>query len=209
MSNDTENELEALDYYTLLDLALDATTDEIRAAFRRFALRYHPDRFAGEPADVAARALAIYRRGTEAIGVLSDPAQRRAYDTVLARGEKRLKDDPTSLLQRAAPPPAPPPKVATFGKPSEASPRASRPKRPTKKSMRAMRAVPKSAPPPAPAAPAIKSPQARAFYDRAQAAVAAGDLRGAWRMLKAAVDAEPGNGALESALYAVERQFRA
>lgn len=226
--DETDAELAALDYYTLLGVAQDATREQIRAAFRRFALRYHPDRFVDQPPALAARALSIYRRGGEAIDVLADPVQRKAYDAVLARGEKRLKDDPAVLLRRvaaaaapspprapaapAATPPAPPAdeKVATFGKPSERNPRASRPKRATKKSLRALRPpVTKPAAAPRPSGPTIKSPQAKAFHDRAQAAIAAGDLRGAWRMLKAAVEAEPDNHELERALYAVERQFRA
>jgi curved DNA-binding protein CbpA len=225
---DTDDELAQLDYYTLLGLTKDASHDEVRAAFRRFALRYHPDRFVDETEALAARALAIYRRGAEAFDVLSDPTERAAYDAVLARGQKRLTEDPAVLLRRAAAPakeapaarPAPAPKaaapaeekLATFGKPSERDLRAARPRRATKKSLRAMRAPtakPAPAAPRTPPAPVIRSPQAKAFHDRAQAAIAQGDLRGAWRMLKAAVDAEPDNAELERALYAVERQFRA
>lgn len=239
-------ELDALDYYTLLGVAEDATRADIRAAFRRFALRYHPDRFAGQSEALATRALTIYRRGAEAVDVLCDPQQRRAYDAVLERGEKRLTDDAVAALRHVEPvhakkpPQAPPPQatpakppapkpapeVATFSKPG-AGVRASRPRPPraSKPSKRAMPAVSAGAaplsPPPKPAAavapkPAaaptralrIQSPQARAFFERANEAKAKGDLRGAWRMLKAAVEAEPDNAALESELYAVERHFR-
>lgn len=254
------SELDALDYYTLLGVTEEATRAEIRAAFRRFALRYHPDRFAGQSEALSTRALTIYRRGAEAVDVLCDPQQRKAYDAVLKRGEKRLTDDAVAALRSlepvvskkaqqhaapsavasaasaapsaaapAAPSPAsavgakpkPAPDVATFSKPG-AGVRASRPRPPraSKPSKRAMPAVSPARPNlgspnevTAPAAPPartlrIQSPQARAFFERALDAKAKGDLRAAWRMLKAAVEAEPDNAALESELYAVERHFR-
>jgi curved DNA-binding protein CbpA len=88
-------ELDQLDYYSLLGIEPTATDDELRRAFRKFALRYHPDRYAGAPEDKIARATAIYRRGSEAVEVLGDPVQRRAYDAALARGETRLTAEPT------------------------------------------------------------------------------------------------------------------
>lgn len=233
-------ELDALDYYTLLGIERDADRTEVRAAFRRFALRYHPDRFAGEPPERQARALAIYRRGAEAVDVLCDVEQRAAYDAVLGTGAKRLTDDALATLRRMANapakappapakpakapkaaslrPPAPTSQGAVAAIPSFAKPGAGvrgsrpRPARTSKTSRRAMPAVdggkrPRTVPPP-PSAPQIKSPQARAFLQRAMDAKAEGDLRAAWRMLKAAVEAEPGNTLLEKELYAVERTFR-
>ena len=91
MSND--DRLDQLDYYTLLGVARDAGGDDVKRAFRAFARRYHPDRFAGQDAEKIARATRIYRRGSEAVQTLSDPAARRAYDAVLAKGELRLKSD--------------------------------------------------------------------------------------------------------------------
>jgi curved DNA-binding protein CbpA len=85
--------LDLLDYYTLLGLALDASPDDIKAAFRRFARKYHPDLFAGAPAEKLARASQIYRRGSEAYQILTDPVSRRAYDRVLRLGKLRLSAD--------------------------------------------------------------------------------------------------------------------
>ncbi len=81
--------LERLDYYTLLQVSRDVTAPELRRAFRRFARKFHPDRFAHDPIK-ARRAEQIYRRGTEAFQVLLDPVSRRAYDEVLQAGSLRL-----------------------------------------------------------------------------------------------------------------------
>ena len=90
------SDLDQLDYYTLLGVEPRATDDELKRAFRKFALRYHPDRFAGADAEKIERATTIYRRGSEAIEVLGDPAQRKAYDAALARGQLRLTTDPSA-----------------------------------------------------------------------------------------------------------------
>ena len=50
------DQLDKLDYYTLLGVESDATTDEIKRAFRKFALRYHPDRHVESGPEAVARA---------------------------------------------------------------------------------------------------------------------------------------------------------
>jgi len=87
MANDR---LEQLDYYTLLSVEQDASTADVKRAFRRFARKYHPDRFAGAPDEKRERANAIYRRGSEGVQVLCDPAARKLYDLALQRGILRL-----------------------------------------------------------------------------------------------------------------------
>lgn len=84
--------LEQLDYYTLLGLEPEVSTDDVRRAFHRFAAKYHPDRFVagGAGPDKVERAAQIYRRGAEAYKVLTDPRQRKAYDAQLANGQLRF-----------------------------------------------------------------------------------------------------------------------
>lgn len=92
--------LDQLDYYTLLSVAEDASADAVRDAFHAFALRYHPDRFAGAPAEKQERAAQIYRRGAEGYRVLMSPSSRRRYDEGLARGRLRLSPEIERETQR-------------------------------------------------------------------------------------------------------------
>ncbi len=65
----------ARDYYGTLGVGRDATTDQIKKAFRRIARETHPDANPGDP-ESAAR----FREAAEAYEVLSDPDRRRRYD---------------------------------------------------------------------------------------------------------------------------------
>ncbi|MBW2528953.1 MAG: molecular chaperone DnaJ [Deltaproteobacteria bacterium] len=66
---------EKRDYYELLGVAQDATTDDIRKAYRKLALKHHPDRNAG-----SREAEAKFKEVTEAYQVLSDADKRQRYD---------------------------------------------------------------------------------------------------------------------------------
>jgi DnaJ-class molecular chaperone len=65
------------DYYETLGVPSDATDKQIKAAYRKLAFQYHPDRNTGEP-DSANRMKAI----NEAYAVLSNPSKRRDYDSL-------------------------------------------------------------------------------------------------------------------------------
>ena len=66
------------DYYAVLGVTPTASRDEIRAAFRRLARRYHPDvNLSGEDDAAANESM---RRLIGAYEVLNDPRRRMAYD---------------------------------------------------------------------------------------------------------------------------------
>lgn len=97
------DKLDQLSYYNLLKVPQDATADAVKQAFHKFAMKYHPDRFAGSPEKKRARASEVYRRGAEAYRILCDPVRRKAYDKGLVEG--LLRFDPH--LKREEPAAAP------------------------------------------------------------------------------------------------------
>ncbi len=65
------------DYYEVLGISKNASEAEIKKAYRRLAMKYHPDRNAGEG---AAEAEKKFKEAKEAYEVLSDGQKRAAYD---------------------------------------------------------------------------------------------------------------------------------
>src|SRR5215472_13139343 len=63
------------DYYKVLDVPKTATEAEIKKAYRRLAMKYHPDR---NPDDKEAEER--FKEAKEACEVLTDPQKRAAYD---------------------------------------------------------------------------------------------------------------------------------
>ena len=84
--------LDRIDYYALLGVSRDAPVEQIRDAFHKFALRFHPDQHVGDT-EAQGRVLRIFKRGSEGYRVLLDPVLRARYDTALSRGESRHTPD--------------------------------------------------------------------------------------------------------------------
>ncbi len=63
-------------YYSLLGIPAGATSEEVKSAFRRMALKYHPDRNPGNEGEAEVK----FKEINEAYGVLGNVERRRDYD---------------------------------------------------------------------------------------------------------------------------------
>src|SRR5687768_17359221 len=63
------------DYYEILEISREATPDEIKKAYRKKALQFHPDKNPGD-----SKAEKKFKEISEAYEVLSDEKKRQIYD---------------------------------------------------------------------------------------------------------------------------------
>jgi molecular chaperone DnaJ len=63
------------DYYEVLEVSREVAALELKSAYRRLALKYHPDRNPNDP-----KAAEKFKEASEAYAVLSDPEKRQRYD---------------------------------------------------------------------------------------------------------------------------------
>lgn len=69
------------DYYAVLGVSKDASDEEIKKAYRRMAMKYHPDHAKGDQ-----KAEDQFKKISEAYAVLSDKEKRRQYDRFGSEG---------------------------------------------------------------------------------------------------------------------------
>lgn len=65
------------DYYSILGVSKDASPEEMKKAYRKQAIKWHPDKHKGEDKDMADRK---FKEINEAYQILSDTQKRQAYD---------------------------------------------------------------------------------------------------------------------------------
>ncbi|MCD6262092.1 MAG: J domain-containing protein [Deltaproteobacteria bacterium] len=77
------------DYYKILGVSKSATPEEIKKAYRKLALKYHPDRNKGD-----ASAEEKFKEISEAYAVLCDPEKKKQYDMFGSEGfQKRYTQE--------------------------------------------------------------------------------------------------------------------
>ena len=68
------------DYYSVLGINKGSSDDEIKKAYRKQAMKYHPDRNEGD-----SKAESKFKDISEAYAVLSDKKKRREYDQLVQK----------------------------------------------------------------------------------------------------------------------------
>ena len=85
------------DHYALLGLRRDASLDEIKKAYRKLAMRHHPDRTQNNARDTE-----IFKAVAVAFAILSNPEKRAEYDRHLAAAEQPAANPRRRRAQTAA-----------------------------------------------------------------------------------------------------------
>jgi len=102
--------------YEVLSVPRDATADEIKSAYRRLCMAYHPDKDVHARAEIRKQLEARFIELQDAYQILSDPDKRQKYDKLINRKSQQNTNQSatrsassTNNSSSAAPPPPPPP----------------------------------------------------------------------------------------------------
>ena len=95
------------DYYKTLNVGMGASREDVIAAYRTAAKRFHPDRFRSKSAELQQEGTRRMQAVNEAYDILKDPERRRAYDRIFVAATTPRPRSDTNPIHRQTPPPAP------------------------------------------------------------------------------------------------------
>jgi DnaJ-class molecular chaperone len=171
--------LDKVSHYELLGVQPGSGGDALKRAFQGFAATFHPDVHMHRSREERDSVNKIFKRGTEAYRVLSDPA-------LSARYEAQVTGQPARASATTRPAPLPPQAAARTG---NTIPPASAGSRPGTSSKTAARLE-----------DCVKNPKARPYAQQAEALAKKGENGKAKLQLKLAMNFDFGNPALEAYL---------
>lgn len=84
------------EYYDILELSPHSSTDEIKRAYKKASLTYHPDKLKQRGEEITPEYRQKFGKIKEAYEVLSDPKRRKVYDKLGSTGLK-FYENPQSV----------------------------------------------------------------------------------------------------------------
>lgn len=87
------------DYYKILGVPKGSTEEEIKRAYKKEALKHHPDRHSGVSEEVKKSEELLFKEVNEAYSILSDPKKRARYDSGQDLEDGCMDFDPNSIFQ--------------------------------------------------------------------------------------------------------------
>lgn len=85
-------------YYRVLGLSNASSTEEIRRAYRKLAMQWHPDKWANNPT-MLGEAKRKFQKIQEAYSVLSDPRKRTLYDAGVYDPVEEMDEEKCSSME--------------------------------------------------------------------------------------------------------------